>query len=297
MDIQQIRYFLEVAKHKSFSKAAEKLFVTQPVLTRCVKGLEQELGVFLILRSTKTFALTDAGETLVRYGTNLLQQHQDIYRRIQDVSDAQVGEILISCPGTLLDLYFPKLMNQYRKDHPGIHISVRERGSMDVEQDILDGVADIGVVMLPLKREDALHIYPVVQDEIQVVVRRGHPLENLPEVHISQLKGLDIITYDTTTTLNNMFCTLCRENGFAPSLAFQSMMPGFILDTIASSDCVGVLPAPLTKRAGRDDLVGIPLRPFLPWNIAVITKKDRYLSSAAAHFLGFCQENLSNDKQ
>ena len=293
MDIQQIRYFLEVAKHKSFSKAAEKLFVTQPVLTRCVKGLEKELGVSLILRSTKTFALTDAGETLVQYGAALLQQHQDIYRRIQDVADALVGEILISCPGTLLDLYFPQLVNQYRKAHPGVHISVRERGSMDVERDILDGIADIGLVMLPLKQEDKLNIHPVVQDEIQVVVRRGHPLEKQKEVHVSQLKGLDIIIYDTTTTLNNMFCSLCKENGFIPTLAFQSMMPGFILDTIAGSDCVGVLPAPLTKRAKRDDLIGVPLRPSLPWNIAIITKKDRYLSSAAAQFLAFCKEHLA----
>ena len=293
MDIQQVRYFLEVAKRKSFSKAAEKLFVTQPVLTRCVKSLEKELGVSLILRSTKTFVLTDAGETLVHYGTLLLQQHQDIYRRIRDAGDSLVGEILISCPGTLLDLYFPKLVNQYRKAHPGIHIRVRERGSMDVERDILDGIADIGLVMLPTKREDELHIYPVVQDEVQVVMRRGHPLEKRKQVDVSLLKGQDIITYDTTTTLNNMFCSLCRENGFNPSLAFQSMMPGFILETIASSDCVGVLPAPLARRAEKDGLVGVPLRPGLPWNIAIITKKDRYLSSAAAHFLAFCQEHLA----
>ena len=295
MDIQHIRYFLAVAKNKSFSKAADKLFVTQPILTRCIKNLERELGIPLIIRSTKSFALTDAGEAFAQYGALLLQQHPAIYRRIRDVADAKVGEILISCPGTLLDLYFPKRVTRYRTEHPGIHISVRERGSVEVEQDILDGVADMGLVMLPLERESALNIYPIVQDEIQVIVRRGHPFEKLAEVHVSQLKGLDIITYDNTTTLNNMFCALCREHGFAPNLVFQSMMTGFILDTIAYGDCVGVLPAPMSKRA--EGLIGIPLRPGLPWNIAIITKKGRYLSSAAADFLTFCQKTFASETE
>lgn len=109
MDIQHIWYYVAVVKYESFSKAAEKLFVTQPILTRCVKNLEEELGVPLILRSTKRFLLTDAGRILYLYGQKLLQQHEDLYRRIADVTDCRVGEISISCPGVLLDMYFPEL--------------------------------------------------------------------------------------------------------------------------------------------------------------------------------------------
>ena len=78
MDIQHIRYFLAIAEHQSFSKAAQALYVTQPILTRCVKNLEKELGTPLIVRSTKSFSLTEAGQALVTHGTALLQQHRDI---------------------------------------------------------------------------------------------------------------------------------------------------------------------------------------------------------------------------
>ena len=93
----------------------------QPILTRCVKNLAKELGTQLILRSTKQFLLTDAGQALYLHGQKLLQQHQDLYRCIADVTDFHIGEISVSCPGVLLDMYFPELVNQFRRKNPGIH--------------------------------------------------------------------------------------------------------------------------------------------------------------------------------
>lgn len=293
MDIQHVRYFLAVAKYESFSKAAQKLFVTQPVLTRCIKKLEQELGVPLIIRSTKSFALTDAGTALVQHGEQLLRQHQEIYRNIQDVVNSQTGELHISSPGVLLDMYFPKLVTQYRQKYPGIHIYLQEGGSLPVIQDVLEGSADIGLVMLPLENAEDLHIFPIVKDEVHVMVRRDHPFAQMSYVEISQLQGLDIITYDKSNTLYHAFLHLCHNSGFSPTIAFQSMMPNFILDTIDYGTCVGIFPAPILQRFQRPSLVSIPLRPHFPWEIAMITKKDRYVSHAARSFLSFSQDFFS----
>ena len=293
MDIQHIRYFLAVAKYQSFSKAADKLFVTQPILTRCVKTLEQELGVPLIVRSTRAFSLTDAGQSLVEYGTKLLQQHQDIYQHIQDVANSKTGEIRISCPGMLLDMYFPKLVTQYRSQFPGIHIYIQENGSRQVVEDVLVGSADIGLVMLPIENSEDLDIFPIVKDEVHVLVRHDHPFTGRAYVDISQLKETDIITYNKTNTLYNTFMQMCHDKGFSPTIVFQSMMPNFILDTIEYGSCVGIYPAPILQRFEHPSLVSIPLRPHFPWEIALITKKDRYISHAARSFLSFCQTFFS----
>lgn len=293
MDIQHIRYFLAVAKHQSFSKAAEELYVTQPILTRCIKNLEKELGVQLIERSTKHFALTEAGQLLLTQGNQLLQQHRDIYRQMEDLAGGQAGELRISAPGVLLDMYFPKLVTQYRKAHPGVHITIRESGTRTVVQDVLEGTADIGLVMLPLANTEHLQIIPIVKDEIHVLVHRDHPLAKEPSVHIRQLDGRDIITYNQSTTLYHAFEKLCREEGFSPVIAYQSMMPGFILDILSYGDCVGVFPAPMLRQADKPDLVSIPLVPQFPWQIAMITKKGRYVSSATESFLSFTQNFLS----
>ncbi len=295
MDIQDIRYFLEVVKHQSYSKAARRLFVTQPVLTRCIKKMEKELGVCLIARSTKSFALTDAGQTLLEHGNRLLQQHEDIYRRIHDTVHAQTGQLNIASPGVLMDMYFPRLVTQYRQERPGVRIHIRESGSRSVVEDVLEGTADIGIIMLPLENEQRLQVYPLVQDRVCVLVNREHPFASMASVNISQLKGVDLITYDRTTTLYHVFKELCRAEGFEPDIVFQSGMPNFILDTVALGSCVGIYPVPMAQQFAREDVVGIPIEPLIPWRIAMITSKDRYLSYVAADFLEFSRKFLLSE--
>ena len=292
MDIQHIKYFLEVAKCKSFSKAAERLFVTQPILTRCIKNLEEELDLPLIIRSTKSFALTDAGEALFIYGSQLVEQYEDIYRHLQDLKDSKVGELRISSPGVLLDLYFPKLVTEYRKKYPGIKISISERGSRLIAQDVLEGKADIGLVMLPLDDTERLNVISIIKDEVCVLVRKDHAFAKKEYVHIKQLQGMEIITYNKNNTLYNTFGKMCREYGFVPDITYQSMMPNFILDVITYGNCVGIMPAPMLKQFQTEDLVSIPIRPHFSWEIAMITKKGRYLPNAANSFLSFVQEYL-----
>jgi len=297
MDIQQVRYFLAVAKNRSFSKAAQQLYVTQPIVTRCVKNLEKELGTPLILRSTKSFSLTAAGEALVRSGTQLLQQHRDIYRSIQDVVDSEIGEIHISSPGVLLDMYFPRLVTEYRRQHPGIRITVQESGTRTVVQEVLDGTADIGLAMLPLPEPEDLNVFPIVRDEVHVFVQKDHPFARETGVRVEQLRNLDIITYNESNTLYHTFLQMCHTAGFSPVIAYRSMMPRFILDTLEYGDCVGVLPAPMLKRFRTQNLVSIPIVPRFPWEIAMITRKDRYIPHAAEHFLQFARTFIAEHRE
>ena len=77
---------------------------------------------------------------------------------IQDIKDSKIGELHISSPGVLMDMYFPRLVTEYRKQYPGIRICISERGSRSTEKDILDGSADIGLVMLPLENPHNLNV-------------------------------------------------------------------------------------------------------------------------------------------
>ena len=290
MDIQDLRYFLAVVKYKNFSQAAEKLFVSQPVLTRCVQKLEKELNVPLIQRSTKSFQLTEAGEALVEQGKALLQQHANICRRMKDISNVENVKLVLSAPGVLLDIYFPKVVTQFRKEHPETRIMIRECGSRSVVSDILSGEAEIGLAMLPLEDGEQVLAYPISQDQIHAVVRKGHSLAQLDKIPIPMLKDRDIITLGRANVMYFRFMEMCRENGFLPNIGIQSMMSRFLLDVIADSDSVGILPAPMLRQFPKEELVSIPLEPELPWEIALIVKKDRYLSRSAETFLSFVQD-------
>ena len=294
MDIQHIKYFLEVVRCKSFSNAADNLYVTQPILSRCIKNLEMELQVPLINRSTKSFALTDAGKVLYTYGMKLVEEHQDIYRHIRDMNSSDVGELHISSPGILMDMYFPRLVTEYRKQYPGIRISISERGSRSTEKDISDGNADVGLVMLPLENPQDFNIFPIISDEVCVLVRREHDFAKKSFIHLKQLQDVEIITYNQSNTLYHTFWRMCQEQGFLPNITYQSMMPNFIMDVISYGDCVGVLPGPMLRQFQTEKLVSVPIRPRFPWEIAMITKKDRYLPNAVNSFMNFAQQFLSS---
>ena len=290
MDIQHIKYFLAVAEHRNFSKAAESLFVTQPILTRCIKNLETELGAPLIIRTSKSFALTDVGMTLYQYGKALVESHQDLYRKIDDVKSGNAGMVQIASPGVLLDIYFPKLVTEFRMANPNISINISEIGSIPTSEAVLNGEVDIGLVMLPVEGFQDLDIYPIVRDEVQVLVRMDHPYATQSSVHINELRNDSIITYNSTTTLHNAFIHLCLEHGFTPTIAYQSMMPTFIIETLSYGECVGILPGPMFRYFPSENLTSVGIEPKLPWEIALITKKGRYFSHAAQRFLTFARE-------
>ncbi len=293
MDIQHITYFLEVVRQQSFSRAAEALHVTQPILSRCVKNLEEELGVKLILRTPKSFALTDAGKVLNRHGSLLVQQHRDLYRRIEDVKEVKTGEVSLSCPGNVLDLYFPPIITEFNKRYPLVKVNIIEQGLRPVTQDVLEGRADIGLVMLPLEDTEDLQVIPLILDEVAALVPNDHPFAREPYLDFDRLKDQKIVTYNETTKLYSNFLHMCKARGFTPNIVYKSIMTNFILEMVSRTDCIGLLAAPVARSFRADNLCSVPLKPSLPWEIAIITRANRYLTKASLAFLSFIQQEFA----
>lgn len=290
MDIQQLKNFVAIASQQSFTRAAEQLFITQPMLTRCIKSLEAELGVKLIERTSKFFRLTDAGEALYDQATQLLGQYQDIFRTIDDVKQAQLGQVRISSPGVLLDMYFPPLLTDFRRENPGIDISIVEEGSKLTAQAVMRGEVDIGLVMLPVDNLVHMEVIPVVSDEVGLLVKENHPFADKSVVHIGGLKDMDIMTYSDTTTLHDSVIKMCVQQGFQPKIAYKSLMPIFAMEMVSLGSCIGVFPCPMIQRYKTEGLAMVRLDPQFPWEIAVVLKKGRYQSFATVRLKNFIEQ-------
>ena len=115
MDIQHLKYFVEVVRQESFTRAAAQLFVTQPMLTLSIKQLEESLNVLLIERTSKSFHLTDAGRILYERAQEFLMQYEAIFQTMADVRSVKTGEVRLSIPGVLLDMYFPELFASFHR--------------------------------------------------------------------------------------------------------------------------------------------------------------------------------------
>lgn len=281
MEIQQLKYFVEVVRQQSFTKAAAQLFVTQPMLTRSIKHLEEELDVRLIERTSKSFYLTDAGRILYDRALDFLLQYDDLFQTMADVRSVRVGEVHLSIPGVLLDVYFPPLLTHFHRHFPGIDISVVEEGSKLVAASVGSGRADLGLVMLPVDEPYRFESKILVSNVCQLVVSRHHPFAQMSSVHIKDLKEETILTFSETATLHDTFIRMCGEWGFAPRIAYKSLMTRFNLKMVGMQQCIAVLPLPILQPDLCAELVTVPLEPVIPWEIAIIRRREGYRSFAA----------------
>lgn len=284
MEIQQLKYFVEVVRHKSFTHAATCLFVTQPMLTRAIKQLEVELNVRLIERTSKSFHLTDAGRILYGQAQDFLMRYEDLFQTMEDVRSVKVGEVRLSIPGVLLDVYFPPLLTRFHRRFPGVDISVVEEGSKLTAASVGSGQADLGLVMLPVDEPARFESRVLVSDVCQLVVSRKHPFAQLPSVHIRELKEEPLLTFSDTATLHDTFIRMCGEHGFVPRVAYKSLMTRFSLKMVGMQQCVAVLPLPIVQPDLCEELVTVPLEPAIPWDIAIIRRREGYRSFAATKF-------------
>lgn len=298
MEIQQLKYFVEVVRQQSFTKAAAQLFVTQPMLTRSIKHLEEELSVRLIERTSKSFYLTDAGRILYDRALDFLLQYDDLFQTMDDVRSVRVGEVHLSIPGALLDVYFPPLLTRFHCHFPGIDISVVEEGSKLTAASVGSGRADLGLVMLPVDEPYRFESKTLISNVCSLVVSRHHPFAQMSGVHIKDLKDETILTYSETATLHDSFIRMCGECGFAPRIAYKSLMTRFCLKMVGMQQCIAVLPLPILQPDLCEELVTVPLVPVIPWEIAIIRRREGYRSFAANQlFSHICDHFASLDHQ
>lgn len=298
MEIQQLKYFVEVVRQQSFTKAAAQLFVTQPMLTRSIKHLEEELNVRLLERTSKSFCLTDAGRILYERVQDFLLQYDDIFRTMTDVRSARVGEVHMSIPGVLLDVYFPTLLTGFHRHFPGIDISVVEEGSKLVASSVGSGRADLGLVMLPVDEPYRFESKTLISNVCSLVVSRHHPFAKMSSIHIRDLKDETILTYSETATLHDTFIRMCGECGFVPRISYKSLMTRFCLKMVGMQQCIAVLPLPILQPDLCEELVTVPLEPVIPWEIAIIRRREGYRSFAANQlFSHICDHFASLDHQ
>jgi DNA-binding transcriptional LysR family regulator len=293
LESRQLGYFIEVAKQLSFSKAAEKLNVTQPTLSKMVKNLEEELDVLLFDRTTKHMKLTDAGEIVFEEAQEIMRLMNNLSDKLADRMKIKKGHIKIGLPPVIGSLFFPKLIRDFRKYYPNIHISLEEEGAKKVEKMIEEGTVDFGVAVLPVKKE-LFDSYPFVKSELKLVVDTGHPLSEVDTIPLENLQNESFIFMREGFALHDRIREHCIEAGFKPNVVYESSQWDFITEMVANGNGVAILPEPLCLKLDPSVIKTITItQPQIPWDLAIIWKKNKYLSFATRELLQFIKSNFS----
>src|SRR4051794_20484417 len=168
VELHALQVFLTVANEKSFSRAAEKLFRTQPAISLAVQRLEQELGEKLIDRSGKDLILTDAGRTVLEYARRFESLQQELDNSLAELRDNSAGRLIIGANESTI-LYLLRHIEQYRELYPKVKVQVRPSFSSKIPNELLDGNLEMGVISYD-PADDRLKTKVIYTDSLAFVV-------------------------------------------------------------------------------------------------------------------------------
>ena len=295
MDFDQLHTFLEIVRLKSFSKAAQTCYRTQPAISAQVRQLEQELRADLFERFGSRISLTTAGKIFAEYAEQML----DLRRRAQDViAELETnprGELVIAGNEATCIYVLPKVFSEYREQFQSVQLQVlRSYGSRVVEA-VMENSADFGLVQLPVE-EKRLQVVNIYRDEIRLIVPAGHPLAGRPSVTARDVTDYYLVLpkYGKTRTRLNEWLEVVEDDvRISMELDSTEMMKHFVIaglgvSFVAASNC--------REEIAAGKLRSIPLAPEpMVRRLGLIYRKDKALSKAALGFIQIVLDNVGEE--
>ena len=293
MDVRHLEYFIEVARQKSFSKAAEMLYVSQPSISKAIKELENELGVVLLYRNTKSVELTDHGEAILEQAQQIVSSFQNITAQVESVSKLRTGKVHVGFPPITGITVLTHLIGAFKKEYPNIEINLYEFGSKKIEIAIRDGLLDVGVIRVPVETPEIYEMITFAQEPLRIVMHPAHRLAKQTKINYDDLKDERLVLYSNDFVLHDTITERFQHAGFNPHVIFKTSQRELMLQTVAAGLGVAFLPSTICSGLEKSIVISLPVTDQdLYLQLAIAWKKGRYLSHAAQELLAYLKKNL-----
>lgn len=244
MDLRHLRYFQTVAEELSYSRAARRLRIAQPALSRAVKEIETELGTVLFDRNRRSVRLTPAGDTLLRESGLLFERWDEAMRRVLRVASGEEGELRLGYIGPPTQPFLGRLLAEYRKLYPRVSIHLEERTPERVWEMVAKRRLSLGLTRpVPMAETLGLRTILLREERLGIVVPPAHPLARLKSVSWKQLKTepLIVLARREGVGLHDAVLAGCRAAGFAPRMAQTPSLIGTVLCYAEAGAGVGIV--------------------------------------------------------
>jgi LysR family transcriptional regulator, low CO2-responsive transcriptional regulator len=286
MDFDQLHTFLEIVRLKSFSKAAQTCYRTQPAISAQIRQLEQELKTELFERFGSRISLTTAGKLFAGYAEQILELRRRGQDEINELERFPKGELVIAANEATCIYVLPQVFSEYKKQFPGVQLQVDRSYGTRVLEAVTENIADFGLTQLPVQ-EKRVQVVDIYRDEIRVIAPARHAIAELSSVTCHDLVPYPLLLPTSGTTRARLNTWLEPvEDRIQVSMELDSTemmkrfaMAGLGLTFLAASNC--------REEVAAGKLRSVPMGPEpMARRLGLIYRKDKALSKAA---LGFIQ--------
>jgi DNA-binding transcriptional LysR family regulator len=293
MDLDQLHTFLEIVRLKSFSKAAQTCYRTQPAISAQIRQLEQELNAPLFDRLGARIALTPAGKIFATYAEQILELRKRAQDAINELERVPRGELVIAANEATCIYVLPEVFSEFKRLFPNVQLLVDRSYGAKVVQAVLDNQADFGITQLPVE-ERKLQVVKIHTDEIQLLAPPNHPLASKTAVSAEDVVGYPLLLPKTGATRSRLNAWLeWVEDRIQISMELDSteMIKRFAMAGLGISF---MAVSHFREEVADGRLAAVRLAPEpLVRRLALIYRKDKALSKAALGFIDVILKNAS----
>lgn len=282
MELYQLGYFIEIARQRSFTRAAERLHMAQPALSQQMKNLEAELGTALFIRGRKEVQLTAAGKAFLPRAEALLTQAEAAKAVVSDVAQLRGGKLIIAAIPSVSACMLPEVIRSFSRQHGKVELQLIEDSSERVAASVESGLADVGFLQLPASKA-AFEAQTIITEPFVLLVAKSHALAKLKEVTLKQLATESFIFYKGRA--RDTALEACRKAGFEPRIACESGELETVRALVAAGLGLAVVPQLAAGNLPKT-IQAITIRePKMQRQIAAVWQKGSVLSPAAQALL------------
>lgn len=297
MNLQQLGYFVAVARSRSFTRAAESCFVAQPALSQQIQKLEQELGLPVFERHRRGVGLTVAGAAFLEYAEQVLKLVDEGKQRVSDLQKVRHGTVAVVCLPTIATYWLPQIISQYRQAYPEVEVQIQERVGCTL-QDFSNAIADVGIVQLDEEPEArgrvAAECERLFVDEQVLVLPKGHRLAKAgpgaDAVPLKELSGDAFVLPKAACGMGRVIARAFAEAGFQPRVRLETSQVEAVCEMVSAGLGVGLMPSMAMTRSYPGVSWRRVSKPAPKRTIALARSAVHALSPAAAAFASIVRE-------
>jgi len=296
MDFDQLETFLEVARHASFSRAAEKRFRTQPAISSQIRSLEEEVGAKLFDRSGGKVSLTAGGKAFQKYVEETLDARKAMLVAIAEMERVPRGEIIVGAnEGTCLHI-LPEVFADFKKQYPDVSVNIKRSDYAGILESVIDNSVDFGVVSLPVT-DNRLTVVLIHRDELVIIVPPSHTLGKMKSSPIAEAARFPLVVPKVGHTRDSLE-ELFHERRLKPNYTMELDSSELLKRFVAAGVGVGFIArSNVVEDVRARSLAAITIADAqVRRDLALVFRKDKALSRAALAFIDIAVKHKSTDE-
>jgi DNA-binding transcriptional LysR family regulator len=289
MDLGELQVFLMVAKEGSFSRAAERLFRTQPAVSLAIRKLEDSLGQPLFVRGARPVRLTDAGTLLQEYAERLINLRDEVKKGLAELEGLKRGELSLGVNESSIHALLPALA-KFRELHSGIQVRVHRMFSRDIPHEVLNYRLDLGAISY-VPRDPQLQATEILKDELTLVAPPKHALARNREVDIADLGEEDFIAHIVESPFRRRVIELFARHHTALNMPIEMPSIESIKRFVQMGMGVAIVPRMCVQwEIERGWLKEVKIRQLsIPRHVYLVSRRGARLPHSAAEFVRILQ--------